>query len=94
MARAAAPYTAWLTAAASQSEAAASQAMAVVSAFDAAFEATVSPMAVSIYRAVTNALANANIFGLNFSASAQKEAEYAEMWAQDVGAMTGYHAGA
>jgi PPE-repeat protein len=94
MARAAAPYAAWLTAAASQSEAVATQAMAVVAAFEAAVEATVPPVAVSINRAATAALANANVLGLNFPAIAQKEAAYAEMWAQDVGAMTGYHAGA
>jgi PPE-repeat protein len=34
------------------------------------------------------------LLGLNSPAIAQKEAEYAEMWAQDVTAMGGYHAGA
>ena len=43
---------------------------------------------------MTAALANTNLLGLNSPAIAQKEAEYAEMWAQDVTAMGGYHAGA
>jgi PPE-repeat protein len=94
MAALAAPYTAWLSTAASHSEQAASQAAAVVAAYEAAHAATVPPQLVSINRAVTAALANTNLLGLNSAAIAQKEAEYAEMWAQDVTAMGGYHAGA
>jgi PPE-repeat protein len=94
MAAVAAPYTAWLSTAASHSERAASQATAVATAYEAAHAATVPPQLVSINRAVTATLANTNLLGLNSPAIAQKEAEYAEMWAQDVTAMGGYHAGA
>jgi PPE-repeat protein len=94
MAAAAAPYTAWLDAAASHSEQAASQATAVAVAYEAAQAAVVPPELVSINRAVAAALADTNFLGLNSPAIAQKEAEYAEMWAQDVTAMSGYHAGA
>jgi PPE-repeat protein len=94
MSAAAAPYTAWLTTAATHSELAASQATAVASAFEAAHAATVPPQVVSINRAVTAALVNSNVLGLNFPAIAQQEGEYAEMWAQDVTAMGGYHASA
>ena len=73
---------------------AASQATAVAAAYEAAHTATVPPQLVSINRAVTAALANANLLGLYSAAIAQKEVEYAEMWAQDVIAMGGYHAGA
>lgn len=92
MAAAAAPYTAWLTAAASHSEDASGQATAVAAAYEAAHAATVHPQLVAVNRAVTAALARANLFGLNFPAIAQKEGEYAEMWACDVSAMSSYHA--
>ncbi|MGO9155426.1 PPE family protein [Mycobacterium sp.] len=94
MAAVAAPYRAWLSTAASHSEQAASQATAVAAAYEAAHAAVVPPELVSINRAVAAALANTNFLGLNSPAIAQKEAEYAEMWAQDVTAMGGYHAGA
>ncbi len=92
MAAAAAPYTAWLAAAAGHSEDAAGQASAVATAYEAAHAATVHPQLVSLNRAVTAALARTNLFGLNFPAIAQKESEYAEMWACDVSAMGSYHA--
>jgi PPE-repeat protein len=38
-------------------------------------------------------LAATNFFGQNIPAIAATEAKYLEMWAQDVGAMFGYHAG-
>jgi PPE-repeat protein len=94
MTEAAAPYAAWLGTAACHSEQAATQATAVASAFEAARSATVPPALIAANRAVTNALASTNLFGLNFPAIAQKESEYAEMWAQDVTAMFGYHSNA
>ncbi len=94
MTEAAAPYAAWLGTAACHSDQAATQATAVASAFEAAQSATVHPALIAANRAITNALASTNILGLNFPAIAQKESEYAEMWAQDVTAMFGYHSGA
>ncbi|ETW22736.1 hypothetical protein MGAST_18345, partial [Mycobacterium gastri 'Wayne'] len=89
----AAPYAAWLTAAASHSEGAACQAGAVVAAFEAARAATVSPVIIAANRAITRVLANTNIFGFNIPAIAAMEAEYEAMWAQNVAAMFGYHVG-
>lgn len=39
-------------------------------------------------------LVASNFFGQNLPAIADMEAQYEEMWAQDVAAMTGYHSGA
>lgn len=93
MAEAAAPYASWLAAAALHSEGAANQASAVVAAFEGAYAATVAPAVIAVNRAVTTALANTNIFGFNIPAIAAMEAQYEEMWAQDVAAMFGYHIG-
>jgi PPE-repeat protein len=94
MAAAAAPYVGWLSAAAGQAEAAASQARAAATAFESAQTATVLPAAVTANRVSLATLIATNILGQNTPAIALNELEYLEMWAQDVGAMVGYHAGA
>jgi PPE-repeat protein len=63
-------------------------------AFEAAFAATVHPAAVAANRAQLVSLVGSNVFGQNTSAIAAIEAEYEQMWAQDVAAMVGYHAAA
>ncbi|BBX95299.1 hypothetical protein AWC15_18200 [Mycobacterium lacus] len=94
MMAAAAPYAGWLNAAAAQAEDAAGQARAVVGAFEAARAATVHPAMVAANRAQLVSLVLSNVFGQNAPAIATAEAEYERMWAQDVAAMFGYHAGA
>lgn len=94
MTEAAAPYAAFLATAAIHSEQAAGQAAAVATAFEGARAAAVPSAVIAANRAVTSALARANFFGFNFPAIAAKEVEYEEMWAQDVAAMSAYHAGA
>jgi PPE-repeat protein len=94
MALAAAPYVTWLSAAAGQAEAAASQARAAATAFESALAGTVPPAMVSANRVQLMSLIATNILGQNTPAIAATEFEYMEMWAQDVGAMLGYHAGA
>jgi PPE-repeat protein len=94
MAAAATPYVGWLSAAAGQAEAAASQARAAATAFESAQTATVLPAAVTANRVSLATLIATNILGQNTPAIALTELEYLEMWAQDVGAMVGYHAGA
>jgi PPE-repeat protein len=94
MAAAATPYVGWLSAAAGQAELAAGQARAAASAFEAALTATVHPAAVTANRVSLVSLVATNFFGLNAPAIAATEFDYVEMWAQDVGAMVGYHAGA
>src|ERR1700741_1376031 len=94
MAAAAAPYVGWLNAAAAQAEAAAAQALAAATAFETAQAATVLPAAVAANRGTLMTLIATNFLGQNTPAIAMTELEYLEMWAQDVAAMVGYHAGA
>ena len=94
MTAAAAPYAGWLRAAATQATGAAGQARTVASAFEAAFAATVHPLQVAANRNGFVQLVMSNLFGQNAPAIAAAEAEYEQMWAQDVAAMVGYHAGA
>ena len=92
MGEAAASYVAWLGAAATRAEEAAGQARVMAEAFEVAFAETVHPAQVATNRAQLVSLAGSNLFGQNASAIAAIEAEYEQMWAQDVAAMVGYHA--
>ncbi|HZC52547.1 MAG TPA: PPE family protein [Mycobacterium sp.] len=94
MATAAAPYAAWLRAAAGHTEQAAAQASAVAASFETAHAATVPTPAIAANRALLVTLVSTNILGLNTPAIAATESHYEEMWAQDVTAMANYHAGA
>jgi PPE-repeat protein len=94
MAGAAAPYVSWLAGSAAQAEGAAAQARAAATAFEAAQMATVHPAAVAANRVQLMSLVATNFLGQNTPAIAATEFQYVEMWAQDVGAMVGYHAGA
>jgi PPE-repeat protein len=94
MATAAAPFVQWLSATSAQAEQVALQARLSAGAFDAAFAATVPPPVIAANRAALMTLIATNILGQNTAAIAATEAQYAEMWAQDVTAMTGYDAGA
>ena len=91
MRAAAAPYVAWLTAATSRAEQSAIQIRAAAGAFEAAFAATVHPALVAANRAQMVSLVRSNLLGLNAPAIAAIEADYEQMWAQDVAAMVGYH---
>src|SRR5580693_2093197 len=92
MAAAAASYSTWLTAAATQAEETASQAKSAVAAYQAAFTATVPPPMVAANRSLLATLVATNLFGRNTQAIAANEAQYGEMWAQDAAAMYGYAA--
>ena len=94
MAQAAAPYVAWLTAAAAHSETAAMQSQIVAAAFEAARSMTVPLHAISQNRNTFVQLIRANLFGQLTPAIMAVEGFYEEMWAQDVAAIAGYHAGA
>lgn len=94
MTAAAAPYVEWLVIAAAQAEVAALQARIAALAFEGALVATVPLPEVLANRARLLVLIATNFFGINTAAIAQTELEYVEMWAQDVAAMLGYHAGA
>ena len=94
MANAAAPYAGWLTASAGRAEGAAAQAKSAAAVYEAARAATVHPVMVAANRAQVVSLVASNLFGQNAPAIAATEAHYEQMWAQDVAAMGGYHAGA
>jgi len=94
MGDAAAAYVAWLGTVAAQAEQAAAQARVTAVAFEAALAQTVHPTAVAANRARLVSLVGSNLFGRNAAAIAAIEAEYEQMWAQDVAAMVGYHASA
>ena len=90
MAAAAATYVAWMGAAATQAEQAATQARAAASAFESAFAATVPPPVIAANRAQLVMLVATNFLGINTPAIMATEVHYAEMWAQDAAAMYGY----
>jgi PPE-repeat protein len=90
MAAAAATYVAWLGAAATQAEQAATQARAAASAFASGFAATVPPPIIAANRAQLAMLVATNFLGINTAAIMATEAQYSEMWAQDAAAMYGY----
>lgn len=94
MAEVAAAYLGWLGSAAGQAEQAAAQARLAAGAFEAAFAATIHPATVAANRAQLVSVVRSNLFGQNASAIAALEADYEQMWAQDVAAMLGYHASA
>src|SRR5271166_6548114 len=89
-AAAAEPYVSWLSTTAAQAEQTASQARAAAGAYETALAATVPPEEVAANRIQLASLLPANIFGQYTSAIAALEAEYGQMWAQDVAALSGY----
>jgi PPE-repeat protein len=90
MAAAAYPYVAWARTAAAQAEQTATQAGAAAAAYETAFAEMVPPPVIAANRAQLTALVATNILGQNTPAIAATEAHYAEMWAQDAGAMYAY----
>ncbi len=82
----------WLAGTAVQAEQVAAQAAAAVSAYEAAFSATVPPPEIAANRALLLALVASNLMGQNTAAIMATEAQYAEMWAQDAVAMYSYAA--
>jgi PPE-repeat protein len=89
-AAAAAPYASWLSTTAGKAEQTASQARAAASAYQTALSATVPPAEIAANRTQLLSLLQTNILGQNNAAIAAAEAEYAQFWAQDVAAITGY----
>jgi PPE-repeat protein len=92
MVAAAAPYIAWLDRSAVQAEQTSVQAGAAAAAYEAVFAATVPPPVIAANRALLTSLIATNVLGQNTPAIAATEAQYAEMWAQDAGAMYSYAA--
>jgi PPE-repeat protein len=92
MSAAAASYAGWLRATAAQAEETGAQAKSAAASYQAAFTATVPPPMVAANRSLLSTLIATNLFGLNTQAIAANEAQYGQMWAQDVAAMYGYAA--
>ncbi|MGA7133599.1 MAG: PPE family protein [Mycobacterium sp.] len=90
MAAATAPYLDWLTTTAGQADQSGMQAKAAAAAYEAAFAMTVPPAVIAANRTLLTALIATNVVGQNTPAIAATETDYAEMWAQDAGAMYGY----
>ena len=90
MLAAATPYLAWLDGTATQAEQASGQAFSAATAYESAFAMTVPPPVIAANRAQLAMLVATNVFGQNTPAIAATETQYAEMWAQDAGAMNGY----
>ncbi|SPM34753.1 PPE family protein [Mycobacterium rhizamassiliense] len=90
MAASATPFVEWMSATAGQAEQAAGQARAAAAAYEAAFIATVPPVAIAENRSQLESLVATNVLGQNTVAIAATEAEYGQMWAQDAAAMYGY----
>ena len=89
-AAAAAPYVSWLSTTAAQAEQTAGQAQAAASAYETALTAAVPPTEIAANRTQLLSLLQTNILGQNNASIAALEAEYAQFWAQDVAALTGY----
>jgi len=89
-AAAAAPYVSWLSTTAGQAEQTAGQARAAASAYETALAATVPPTEIAANRTQLLSLLQTNLFGQNNASIAALETEYAQFWAQDVAAITGY----
>jgi PPE-repeat protein len=86
----AAPYVAWLNAAAAGAEQTATQAGAAANAYQAAFASVVPPEVIAANRIQLAQLMATNIYGQNTPAISTVEAQYGEMWAQDASAMYSY----
>jgi PPE-repeat protein len=90
MAAAGATYKAWMLSTAGQIEQAATQARLAGAAYQTAFTMTVPPPVIAANRSLLAALVATNFLGQNTPAIAATDAQYAEMWAQDAGAMYDY----
>lgn len=84
------PFITWLSTSAEQAAEVASQAGNAATAYEAAFAASVPPPVIAANRALLAKLTATNVLGQNSQAIGQLEAQYAEFWAQDSGAMFNY----
>lgn len=87
---AAARYMAWLQATAEQTQQTAMQARTAAAAYEQAYAMTVPPPVIAANRTLLASLVATNVVGQNTAAIAAVEAQYADFWAQDTAAMSGY----
>ena len=86
------PYVLWLRDTALRAAQLGIQAQAAAAAFQIAHATVVAPPVIAANRTQWAALMATNLFGHNSPAIAANEAHYAEIWAQDVAAMSQYAA--
>ena len=84
------PFITWLSSSSEQAAETAGQATAAAGAYERAFAASVPPPLIAANRALLQELIATNLLGQNSAAISTLEAEYAEFWAQDAGAMYSY----
>ncbi|OBF19844.1 PPE family protein, SVP subgroup [Mycobacterium kubicae] len=92
MSASAASFAAWLRATATQAEETCAQAKSAAAAYQTAFSETVPPSVVAANRSQLASLVATNVLGINAQAIAATEAQYGEMWVQDLAAMYDYAA--
>ncbi|OMC44442.1 PPE family protein [Mycobacterium sp. IS-1264] len=92
MAATAARYVAWLQTTAEQTKQTAMQTRTAAAAYEQAYAMTIPPPAVTANRTQLSSLIATNVLGQNTAAIAATEAQYADYWAQDAAAMSGYSA--
>lgn len=85
-----APFITWLSGSSERAAEAASQAAAAAAAYERAYAASVPPPLIAANRTLLQELIATNVLGQNSSAISMLEAQYAEFWAQDSGAMYTY----
>ena len=90
MTQAAVPYLGWLHAAAAKGEQTAAHAMAAASAYEDAHAAVVPPAVIAANRSRRMLVATENPLGQDSESIAAMDADYEQMWAQDVEAMYSY----
>lgn len=92
MAATAARYVGWLLTSAEQTKQTAMQARAAAAAYEQTYAMTVPPPAIAANRTLLSSLVATNVLGQNTAAIAATDAQYADYWAQDATAMSGYAA--
>lgn len=90
MAATATPYADWLRQTARLAKQAARQAWAAAAAYEQAWTSMVPPAAIDANRTLQRLLIATNYAGQNTAAIAATDAQYADFWAQDTAAMSGY----
>jgi PPE-repeat protein len=90
MAAAVQPYVTWMTSTATQAEETAAQAQSAAAAYETVLGSVVPPPLVAANRAELSQAMATNLLGQNNGVIAQLEAQYAQFWAQNAGALYNY----
>jgi PPE-repeat protein len=83
-------YLSWVTSTSTMAQQSAAASVQAAAAYETAFISSVPPAAIAENRTELTTLVATNVLGQNTPAIMMNEATYAEYWAQDVEAMSGY----